>query len=890
MSQEQLAQYSLIEKIGQGGMGEVFRARDTNLGRDVALKFLPDTLAHDSDRLSRFEREARLLASLNHPNIASIHDFVEASGKRFLVLEMIEGEDLAERLARGPMSVDEALNVARQIVDALETAHEEGVIHRDLKPANIKVSTEGNVKVLDFGLAKAWESDATSSDVMTSPTVMASSPTVAGVILGTAPYMSPEQARGGRVDKRTDIFAFGSVLYEMLTGRMCFTGETVSDTLAAVLRAGPDWDRLPEATPRPIKRLLRRCLEKKPKQRLRDIGEARIVIDAVLSGEAADETPETPAAAVATPRRRARSLVSWGLILVFAVTTAVAGLAYFRIARREVPVVRTSILPPENVRFNLRGIHPGPVVISPDGKRIVYTGREAGGSSLLYVRELDATEATVLAGTEDAGYPFWSPDGLSVGFFANGKLKRVDVSGSPPLTLAEAPVGKGGTWNRRGTIVFAPSFNSPLHRIPDVGGESEPVTAIGTERGENSHRFPVFLPDGDRLLYFARGSGEASTVRIGSLSGDVDRELLRANSNVDYAAGFVLFLRQTTLMAHRFDPEKLEFAGDPVPVADPVRYIPGAMRGIFSASENGMLVYQAGLSVPGGQLVWRDPEGNELGRLGDIVQQDTHDISPDGRRVVSEVFENTGGTGDLWIYDVARSVRSRFTFDPGNDMDPVWSPDGRQIVFASSRTGRAQLHIKNATGASNEELLVETENDSYPADWSSDGRYITFFMNDSTNTGDIWALPMFGERSPRPVVATRYGEYGAVLSDDGHWMAYISDESGQFEVYVTSFPEPDSKWQVSSGGGFEPRWDPKGKGVYYFGANNAFHFVEAERTDSTFAIGGTRMLFESNTAITYRIAPDGERFLVLEDADKGGISPLTLVTNWTRDLEYRRRR
>ncbi|MDH3217220.1 MAG: protein kinase [Candidatus Krumholzibacteria bacterium] len=886
---QELAHYSVIEKIGEGGMGEVYRAHDTRLGRDVALKFLPDSLATDTERLARFEREAKLLASLNHPHIAAIHGFEHVNGKRFLVLEMVEGEDVARRLARGAIGWQEALALCRQIAEALETAHEEGIVHRDLKPANVQLTPDGTVKVLDFGLAKAWESETTNANLSNSPTVMASSPTVAGVILGTAAYMSPEQARGQTVDKRADIFAFGCVLYEMLTAKQCFTGDTLSDTLAAVLRADPDWDALPKDMPHAITRLLGRCLDKDPKQRLRDIGEARIMIDSILRGDAADEASvEAPAAA--TPQKRTGAMTAWIVAGVLAITTAVCAIAFLQKSPEPTPVLRTSILPPEKVRFNLRGIHPGPVVISPQGERVVYTGRAAGGASLLYVRELEAVDSRALPGTDDAGYPFWSPDGRSVGFFAGGKLKRIDIAGGPPLTLCEAPVGKGGGWNRDGTIVFAPSFNTVLHRVSDVGGRSTPITDLRTDEGENSHRFPQFLPDGDRLIYFARVGSEASVIRTASLSGGEDKEILRANSNAVYASGHLLFLRQTTLMAQPFDPAKLEFTGDPAPIADPVRFIPAAMCGIFDASENGMLVYQSGLSIPGAQLVWRDLSGKELGRLGDIVQQDSPRVSPDGKFVAVDVFDLAGGTGDIWIFDVGRGVRTRFTFDPASDEDAVWSPDANRIAFASGRDNRSQLFIKNVGGASNEEPLIETEGLAFATDWTRDGRFIVYFVNDSTNTGNIWAVPADGAGEPFQVVGTKYGEYNGTVSGDGNWIAYISDESGSFEVYVTSFPAAGRKWQISSGGGFQPNWDPSGRGIYYFGADNTFYFVKTEQDANMFAIGKTTPLFESNAEISYDLTPDGERLLILEDADEGSIWPLTLVTSWVSDLESRQRR
>lgn len=551
--------------------------------------------------------------------------------------------------------------------------------------------------------------------------------------------------------------------------------------------------------------------------------------------------------------------------------------------------MRTSILPPDKVRFNLRGIHPGPVTISPGGERIVFTGRQSGGTSVLWVRELDATEARPLPGTEEAGYPFWSPDGRSIGFFAAGRLRRVDVLGGPPLTLCDAPTGKGGSWNTDGTIVFAPSFNTPIHRVSENGGDATPVTSLAQSRSENSHRFPRMLPDGDRFLYFARGAGEASTVRSGSISGDVDVEIMRATSNAEYVSGYLLYLRESTLMAQPFDSDALEFTGDPVPVGDPVRYIPGAMAGIFTASDNGLLVYQGGASIPGARVSWRDFDGNLVDALDDIVQQDNMRVSPTGSNFAIEVFDNTGGTADIWMYDVERRIRTRFTFDPANDLMPVWSPDGSEVAFSSNRNGKAGIYVKGFGGASNEQLILEDTADLWTSDWTADGGHIVYTRADSTATGDIYALPVGdGSAEPIPVLVAEHGEYDAVVSPNGRWIAYISDESGQFEIYVTSFPVPGRKWQISSGGGSDPRWTPDGRGIAYIG-NNTFHIVETETAGETFGVGRTTPLFESNTAINYDIAPGGDRLVLVEDADDGDVDPLTVVSGWVADLARKRR-
>jgi Tol biopolymer transport system component len=885
MVEGQLAHYSILHKIGEGGMGEVFRARDTRLGRDVALKFLPESLASDPERLARFEREAQVLASLNHPHIASIHGFEHVDDTRFLVLELVEGEDLSQRLVRGPLPWQEALSLARQIAEALEAAHEVNIVHRDLKPANILITPAGSAKVLDFGLAKSWDGGSANTNMTNSPTILSNSPTMAGVIMGTASYMSPEQARGQQVDKRADIFAFGCVVFEMLAGQQCFSGKTISDILAAVLRVEPNWDTLPRDIPRPIVQLLRRCLDKEPGTRLRDIGEARIVLDRVLRGDIDDahETTEDETAPASSGAKRYSLALGWLLALSFAIASGFLYKALRQQSDTPARVTQTSILPAQGVRFNLRGIHPGPVAISPQGERIVYTGRATGGQPMLYVRELDNPETKALRGTEEAGYPFWSPDGRSIGFFASGKLKRVEVAGAPPRTLCEAPVGKGGTWNAHGQIVFAPTFTGPLHVVSENGGASRPVTELDNEGGENSHRFPRFLEDGEHFIYLARHGGDANEIRVGSLSGDVDKGILRTTSDAAYALGYLLYLRESTLIAQPFNQKTLECFGDPVPIADPVRFIPAAMRGVFDVSTNGMVVFQTGASVPGSQYVWRNLAGEELDRTGEAIMQDNPEISHDGRLIACDAFVGSGGTGDIWIYDVERDLRTRFTFDTTSDENAVWSPDDKQIAFSSARNNMFGIYTKSVGGATTAQLFMETSGLVFLTDWTPG--YLVYFATDSLNTGNILAVPTQGERKPFPVVATPYGEYNGVVSPDGHWMAYMSDESGVFECYVVSFPDASRKWQISTGGATEARWDPKGHGLYYYGTAGTFHFVEAEWDETSFAIGATTALFESPNRVSYQVAPDGDRLLVLEDADDGSVEPLTLIMGWNERLK-----
>jgi serine/threonine protein kinase len=890
MNEEKISSYQVVEKIGAGGMGEVFRARDTKLGREVALKILPEVFARDAERLSRFEREARLLASLNHPHIASIYGLEHVESKRFLVLELVDGEDLSKRISKGPIPLEETLSIARQIADALEAAHEQGVVHRDLKPGNVVIDADGNVKVLDFGLAKALDTDTSDvTDLSHSPTLMTGG-SDRGVILGTAAYMSPEQARGKRVDKRADVFAFGCVLFEMLTGRRCFPGETVSDTLASILARDPAWEEIPRDTPASIRRLLRRCLDKDPKKRLRDIGEARIALDAVIAGvEEEDSTPvETPPPV----RPRARWL-PWVAAAGLAVIASATGASYLRKPAADARVVRAFVPPPEDSPFELNSLHPGPAAVSPDGTRIVYSARDENGSAVLWIRPLNQTQARPFPGTEGAGYPFWSPDGKSIGFFADGKLKRVDAAGGPPLALCDAPVGKGGTWNQDDVILFAPSFNGPIHRVPAAGGESVAVTEVDSKGGQNSHRFPHFLPDGRHYLYFARaavatgGDGTGSAVYLASLDGEPARELFRCQSQAIYASGHLLFLRESALMARPFDTERLEFTGDAFPIVEHVNFLPAASRGIFDASRNGVLVYLAGAATPGGQIEWVDRTGKTLSTLGDRATYTSPTISPDGKRIAVEVTDPRNATWDIWVYDVSRGVRTRFTFGPSAlNGEPVWSPDGTRLVYRSDRGIKANLYVKSFAGSGTDELVLDTDHPKDPVDWSPDGKYILYTEYTNDTKADVWVLPTGGDAKPFPFLQTEFLEMNPHFSPDGKWIAYASDESGRFEVYVAPFPGPGRKWQISSNGGLDPRWRDDGRELFFQSTSNEVMSAELDYNGGTLIVGADTPLFDFAGGGEYDVAGDGQKFLIVRDYDKV-TTPLTLVLNWQKELEGR---
>jgi len=888
---KRIAHYEVTDKIGAGGMGEVYRARDTKLGRDVALKFLPDVFAADPDRLGRFEREAKLLASLNHPNIASIYGIESDGGKQVLVLELVEGEDLSTRIARGALPLDETLAIAAQVAVALEAAHEQGVIHRDLKPANIKVTPDGAVKVLDFGLAKALDTDPSDSgaNLSHSPTVLGgSSPTVQGVILGTAAYMSPEQARGRAVDKRADIFAFGCVVFEMLTGAQAFSGETVSDTLASILAREPDLKQLPESTPRALRRLLERCLEKEAKKRLRDIGEARLAIDAIRRGDTGDEP--APAAVAAAPVRGRGGVAGWVAAAVFALAAAAT---WFMASRGGEPeLMRVEISAPPDAPFELSSLHPGPATISPDGMHIAFSARNKEGNDVLWVRTLSDEAARPLSGTEGAGYPFWSPDGRTIGFIAQGSLKKVDIAGAPPFAIASAPVGKGGSWNADNVIIFAPTFNGPILKVKSTGGQVDTVTALNPAVGENSHRFPWFLPDGEHFLYFARsssqGQNEQSSICVASLDGSVSKRLFACRSQAQYANGHILYLQDGTLMARPFDTGSLEFTGDPFALVGHVQFLGPASRGVFSASGTGRLVYLRGAQSPGANLVWLDRAGKEVGRLGDRAQYSGPAISPDGKSVAVEVTDPATGAWDIWTYDVARGIRSRFTFGPAATSGaPVWSPDGQRIAYRRDLVPEANIYIRSFAGTDTATALVVDKDVDEPYSWSADGRFLAF-MRFGSLAGDIWVLPTAGGiGKPVPFTTSQFNEIHPSFAPDGDWLAYVSDESGRSEVYVAPYPGPGRKWQVSTGGGFAPRWRGDGREIFFATGDNKMAAVEIEYVNGSIAIGAVHDLFEHTGASDYDVTKDGERFLVVKE--EGQVDePITLILNWTELIPERK--
>jgi serine/threonine protein kinase len=870
-----LGAYEVLARIGAGGMGEVWRARDTKLTRNVALKILPEQFAADPDRLARFKREAQLLASLNHPNIGGIYGLEETDGVRALVLELVEGPTLADRIAQGPIPLDEALPIARQIAEALEAAHEQGIVHRDLKPSNIKLRPDGTVKVLDFGLAKALEPASSGVDVSQSPTITSPAMTRAGVILGTAAYMAPEQAKGKSVDKRVDIWAFGCVFYEMLTGRKAFEGETFSDTIAAVVKNEPDWNALPVQTPSIVQLLLQRCLNKDRQERLHDIADWRIV-----TKEAARENLQR-AEQHSSFSRRDRLLA----LLVVAVLLIVIGLSVFYFYRvpGTLPEMRVEIATPPT---------PDPVsfAISPNGEQLVFLASSAAGKTQLWLRPLNSVEVRPLADTDGASYPFWSPDSRAIGFFADGKLKRIDLTGGPSRTLASAPQARGGTWSNDGLILFTPEPRASLYRVASSGGEAVAATRLDPPR-LTSHRAPYFLPDGQHFLFYGLGDSEAGAgVYVASLDQPDPRRLLNADSSAVYAAGHLLFVRQGTLFAQRFDADRLQLAGEPFQVASQVASRVGFA---VSSADTGAVVYRGESQPEVRQLAWFDRRGQVSERVGkpDNTLLLNPELSPDGKRVAVE--RDVGGT-EVWLMEVTGGETRRLTF--GAYRWPVWSPDGSRVIFASVRTGFWRIYQKLATGAGQEEQLpgLGDFEGFEPTDWSLDGRFLLIDSVYPKMGYEISALPL--DRDPKPfrVVTLPGDQRGGQFSPDGRWIAYQSNEYGTQEIFVQPFPGPGGKTQISTTGGTQPRWRADGRELFYVGLDGTLmatpiSFLEngtALRAGTSSALFSTHLVGQATVnrpqvnRQQYDVSPDGQRFLMNITIEPEAISPLTAIVNW----------
>jgi serine/threonine protein kinase/Tol biopolymer transport system component len=895
-----LGPYEILVPIGAGGMGEVYRARDTTLKRDVALKVLPATFLRDPERMARFQREAEVLASLDHPNIGQIYGIVDSEDSRGLVLALIEGPTLADRIEAGPLTLDEAVAISKQIIDALEYAHDRGVVHRDLKPANVKITSDGVVKVLDFGLAKVLEDEPPLSLPATSPTLTLRH-TRAGVILGTAAYMSPEQAVGRPVDRRSDIFSFGALLYELLSGQRAFAGATTPDVLEAVVKSDPDWSALPAWTPGYLRKLLERTLVKDRKERLQAIGEARIA----LSKQKSDE-PSIGAPAPEPPLSRFGKL--WpGIAAAFALLAATVSFIHFREKPPAAEMVRFEISAPANTTL---GEFP---TVSPDGRKLAFMATGADGKPTIWIRPVDAPEARSLAGTEGAALGlFWSPDSRLLGFSSGGKLKKIEATGGPVQTLCDAPTFFGGAWTSDNRILF--STIGTLQQVPAAGGMPTPLTVPDHSRQEVGHFYPSMLPDGHHFFYFRVSVPfEKGGLYIGSLDAKPEQQstkrLLPDGTSAVYApaqlsdggAGHLLFVRGVTaasetgglgtLMAQPFDPQRMEFAGDAVPIAEQVNNASG-----FSASSTGVLFYRTGGAQGASQLSWYDRNGNVLSNAGEAGEYRDLALSPDAKQI-AYVRGN-----DLWLFEFARGVNTKFTF--GNpSQTPVWSADGNRIAFSSLRGGVWDIYQKASNLAGQEEMLQQSPETKAMASLTRDGRFLMYSaLSADGKQRDLWILPMSGsaaDRKPIPFLRTEFEEVGGRFSPDGRWVAYQSNESGKNEIYVRPFDASNPASQAAGGlrsvskdGGIDAHWSADGKELFYLAPDGSMMSVAVSGSGAAFQSGVPQRLFKSPGAGrgSWDVAADGKRFLIAAPPAAGGAAapaphPYQVVLNWTELLK-----
>jgi len=890
-----LGAYEITEPLGSGGMGEVYRARDSRLKREVAIKVLPEALASDPDRLARLQREAEVLASLNHAHIAQIHGLEQIDGTTALIMELVEGPTLADRLVHGAMPLEEALPAAKQIAEALEAAHERGVIHRDLKPANIKIRPDGTVKVLDFGLAKAVEPVAAVAGMSRSPTITTPAMTQAGVILGTAAYMSPEQARGAAADKRADVWAFGVVLHEMLAGRRLFDEGSVPDTLAAVLKGEVRLDSLPRDTPASVKGLIGRCLTRDVRRRLRDIGEARIAIEEAIANPRAALSSDSPSDATAARPRAWRRGLPWAFALIAAVIVVIDVWDPWRAAPPRGNVTRliaefgAEATPVMDVGTN--------VLLSSDGRLLAVVARpRAGDRSRLYIRSLEQLEATPLQGTEGARNPFFSPDNLWIGFFADGKLKKVSVNGGVPVTLCDAQDDRGGSWSEAGWITFsARSGESPLFSVSSDGGTPKPLTSL--DGAEITHRWPQVLPGGDKVLFTAHaatGDYENANIVVQSVATGQRTIVHRGGYYARYLpTGHLVWVSQGRLFAAAFDIERLAIDGPSSAVLTDVASAPGTGGAQITFARDGTFAYIAGRSgQTAATLQWLNRDGTlQPMRSATTTYGSTVRFSPDGERLGLTIRE---GQFDIWLYEWKRDFLVRLsTTVQSRNADPVWTPDGRRITFRSSRSGVENIFWQRTDGTSEAQRLTESKVVQFPLSWHPNGRFLAYREFEKETGSDIWILPFDGDEAsgwkpgqPKVFAGGRSEETAAAFSPDGRWLAYQSDESGRTEVYVSPFPGPGGRWQVTSTGGLSPRWSPKGNELFYGTPDLQIMAAPYTAQGDSFRADKPRLV-SAGPVSGFDVHPDGQRLAVLTpeaSPSSSSIGKLVFILNFSEEL------
>jgi len=899
-----LGPYEIQSALGAGGMGEVYRARDTRLDRTVAIKVLSAHLSSSPELNARFEREARAISSLNHPHICHLYDIGSQDGTAYLVMEYLEGETLADRLRKGALPLKQALEFGVQITEALATAHRAGILHRDLKPGNVML-TPGGAKLLDFGLAKATPTlGGTSAAAISGMTPSTPTMTIAelsspakpltrqGTVVGTFQYMAPEVLQGAEADARSDIFSLGCVLYEMVTGQRAFEGKSQLSVLTGILEKDPDpVSRVAKTSPPALDHVVKTCLEKSPDERFQTAHDVKLQLKWIADGGSQSQ------AALPLPPQK-RSNLAWVLAGV-ALLIAVASIAaYVKLASHGAAEVRSSILPPAGTSFVTMVPASGPAVISPDGARLAFIARDDKGKILLYLRALTSVTPQPLPGTDDAMYPFWSADGRDLGFFAQGKVKRVSASGGPVQTLCDASNGRGGAWNKDGVILFTPTANAILLRVPATGGMPEPATKLDFSRSENSHRWPHFLPDNQHFLFWGRSAlSSEQALMVGTLGSLQAKVIIKGVTTAIYASGYLLFLREQTLLAQPFDPARQELSGDATPIAEHVAVNGATGVPDFSAAENGTLVYQTGEATGTWDLLWYARDGKPAGAVAQQERYYYPALSPDDSRVAVSLFNGTQGVADVWILDLRRGAKSRLTFGPGSQLSALWSRDGKKVYYSSNLKGANHIYGRAADGNGSEQTILEDAGAStVPYSLSPDGHYLVYSsrqLNDPKNNVDLWLLPLSADGKPSdkpfPIVQTPFDDLNPEVSPNGKYMAYQNNESGRTEIYLTTFPSGGARWQVSTSGGVDARWRGDCKELFFLDPSDSLMAVDVDMSAGTPRLGVPHPLFQvmgvQRQVGSYVVTSDGKKFLVNSGSTKQGTDPLTMVLNWTAELK-----